>query len=718
MTIDVTEIEAKNDYVSLIEKANTAAQAYYDTDELVMSDEEYDTIVDRIQAYEDEYGWNDADAVLNRVAAGQSAGGDVKHTVPMLSLAKANTFEEVTSFVKNLNTVAGGNVKVLPEPKLDGLAISVLYRNGRIVQIATRGDGQTGEDITARVSKSVSGLPTSLEHTSPIEIRGEVYITATDFKTANLNRMAFEFAEWKKRNPTADAITPEVLVAMAEKNRLEGTKHVVSGKTNFAPEKFLFANSRNAVAGALRREKTPYIVPMSFAAYDVYAEGSEDKDYSDKIAYIEGLGVRAAATLIPADIRNAPILEAVEKFGEIRLGGLEYPTDGIVLKANSIAVRNRVGSGSKSPKWAIAYKYPSISQKTVVQGIEVTIGRTGRLSLRAKVSPVLVDGTLINYASLHNVSWLEEKDIRIGDTVNIRRANDVIPYIDSAILALRPADTVSWVAPAVCPQCGEAWDKTTLLWRCPSLSCGALNGVIHAAGRDYFDWEGLSEAIITRLNDNGLVTDISDVFALTEKQLAELVMRTTDEGKPVYLGEKVAKKVYAEIQKSKTRPLSAVLAALGVRTLGRTFGRRLEAHYGDMSKIVNASAEQLTDVEGIAKTKADIIYAGLQEKLAVIARLAQAGVTMTSTLKKPASGTNPFVGKKVCITGSVPGYTRGQAQELLTELGATASSSVSSSTNYLVADEDSEGSSKYKKAVQLGTTILAPDEFLKMAGKK
>jgi DNA ligase (NAD+) len=717
MTIEVTEIEAKNDYLTLIEKATVAAKAYYDTDNLIMSDAEYDNIIDRIQAYEDEYGWNDGESVLNSVAAGQSIGGDVSHAIPMLSLAKANTFEEVTSFIKNLNTVTNSEVKVLPEPKLDGLAISVKYRNGHIVQIATRGDGQTGEDITARVAALVNGLPKKITHTNPIEIRGEVYITSSDFKTANLNRMAYEFNEWKKRNPNSSVKTPETLVSMAESNRFKGTKFGVNGKTPFAPEKFLFANSRNAVAGALRRENTPYVVPMSFAAYDVYADGFEDKDYSEKIAYIETLGVRAAANLIPAEIRTAPILEAVAKFGEARLTGLEYPTDGIVLKADSINVRKKVGEGSKAPKWAIAYKYPSISQQTVVKGIEITIGRTGRLSLRAKVAPVLVDGTIINYASLHNVSWLEEKDIRIGDTVNIRRANDVIPYIDSAILSLRPSNTAPWIAPAVCPQCGEAWDKTTLLWRCPSLSCGALNGIIHAAGRDYFDWEGLSEAIITRLNDKGLVNDISDVFGLTEKQLAELVMRKTEEGKPVYLGEKVAKKVYEQIQKSKSRPLSAVLAALGVRTLGRTFGRRLEAHYGDMQKIVNASSEELTNVEGIAKTKADIIHAGLQEKLSVIAKLAQAGVTMTSTLTKPSSGSNPFVGKKVCITGSIPGYTRGQAQELLTEIGATASSSVSSSTHYLVADEESQTSSKYKKAVQLGTTIVTPAEFLKMAGK-
>lgn len=325
---------------------------------------------------------------------------------------------------------------------------------------------------------------------------------------------------------------------------------------------------------------------------------------------------------------------------------------------------------------------------------------------------MFVDGTLIRYASLHNVAWMTEKDIRVGDTVTIRRANDVIPYIDAAILEKRPATAVVWTPPVVCPQCGSDWDKSTLLWRCPSPECGALNGIIHAAGRDYFDWEGLSEAILTRLNDEGLVNDIADVFTLTFDQLANLKMGEKQDGSPSILGEKTAKKIFDEIQKSKARPLSAVLASLGVRMLGRTFGRRLEANFNNMAEIVAASPEELTKVEGIALPKAKVIHAGLREKLDVISKLNNAGVTMVSA--KPKKQNASFTGKKICISGSIPGYTRGQAQELITQLGATASSSVSSNTNYLIADADSAGNSKYQKAVQLGVTIITPAQFLKM----
>lgn len=704
-------------YLALIAKATEASAAYYDTDSIIMSDEEYDALIEEITILSDENGWSDADSLLNSVASGVSIGGDVVHTVPMLSLDKANTADELAKFIANVQIVDKSADTLVAEPKLDGLAVSVKYRNGVLVQAAVRGSGTAGEDITSRLTDTF-GMPKTVAHKNDFEVRGEVYMSDEDYNEANISRVGYEYNRWAAKNgrPQATRADIEKLVQIGLADRLSDTPSQIAGTaSHFVPKQHVFANSRNAVAGALRRETKEYPVAMRYAVYDLIEENN-DATHVESMRKVAEWGFVPAITLIPASLQNMSVqnlINVVNAFGEARKN-VDYPTDGIVLKANRYATRDHMGNRSKAPRWALAYKYPSVGVETVVKGIEVTIGRTGRLALRAKVVPVMVDGTVINYASLHNVSWLQEKDIRIGDTVPVRRANDVIPYVDVPDLSKRPAGSVPWVPPTHCPQCGSEWDKSTLLWRCPSPSCGVLNGLIHAAGRDYFDWEGLSEAILTRLNDEGLVQDIADVFSLTVADLAGLEMGVKKDGSASVLGEKTASKIYEQIQKSKTRPLSAVLAALGVRMLGRTFGRRLEAKFSGMGEILQASEEGLTQVEGIALPKAKVIHAGLREKLGVIKKLSDAGVTMNSA--KPASTNSPFTGKKVCISGSIPGYSRGQAQELLTKLGASASSSVSSSTHYLIADEDSAGNSKYKKAQELGVTIITPAKFLELIG--
>lgn len=700
-------------YKSMVASARAAAQAYYETGVELMSDSEYDVLLETIEKLEVDNGWSEAEDLFSKVAAGVSDGGNVTHDVPMLSLDKANSLEAVNKTITTMSTTVGHDVDVVVEPKLDGLAISAKYVNGSLVQVATRGDGLTGEDVTVRIPENVAGLPRTITTKETIEVRGEVFITKSDFIIANLNRVGFELGAWLAReNRTLTTEEKKAVRDFIVANNRSAKPPVLKGtKSSFDVTKHMFANSRNAVSGSLRRERVDYLVPMSFAAYDSVLPGNLAENHNSKQDFLEEEGFTVASGLIPQNIRSLTVLDAIFEFGKIR-GDVEYPTDGIVIKAVKASDRYALGEGSKAPRWAVAYKYPSDKQETVVKGVEITIGRTGRLSLRAEVTPVFVDGTLIRYASLHNVAWMTEKDIRVGDTVTIRRANDVIPYIDGAILHKRPATAIAWEPPAVCPQCDSLWDKSTLLWRCPSPECGALNGVIHAAGRDYFDWEGLSEAILTRLNDEGLVNNIADVFALTKTQLVNLKMGEKQDGSASILGEKTATKIFDEIQKSKARPLSAVLAALGIRMLGRTFGRRLEASFDSMADIIKASPEELTKVEGIALPKAKVIHAGLQEQLPIIAALNNAGVTMVSAKRQTSNA--HFTGKKVCISGAIPGYSRGQAQELLTQLGAAASSSVSSNTNYLIADADSSGNSKYQKAVQLGVTIITPEQFLKM----
>lgn len=708
-------------YLNLIASAKEAAAKYYETDEELMSDSEYDLLIENIEFFEHKYGWNQSEGLLTAVAGGVSDGGDVKHDHRMLSLGKVKALDEVTAFVNGMERKLGSTVEVVLEPKLDGLAISAKYVDGKLVQVVTRGNGYAGEDITARVLPyTIKGLPKEIPYTeAKVEVRGEVYITKSDFQVANLNRVKFELAKWAAKNAYSP-LKKEDAIALVDyvKSERKNEEPVISGKIDFKPSKYIFANSRNAVSGSLRRETVDYVVPMSFAAYDSFFDGHSSMGHRQQQELVRKLGFTSATALISPEIHALPLVEGIAKFGEIR-AEQEYPTDGVVIKADKASVRVKLGQGSKNPRWAVAYKYPSVLSETVVKDIELNIGRTGRLTLRAKVAPVLVNGTLITYASLHNVSWLEEKDIRIGDTVTIKRANDVIPYIAEAVLIKRPATAVKWVAPEVCFQCGEKWDKSTLLWRCDSDECGKLNTIIHAAGRDYFDWEGLSEAIITRLNDMGLVNDIGDVFLLSKETLETLDMgRVNKDGEVIVLGEKTADKLYKKIQGSKTRPLNAVLASLGVRTLGRSVGRWLADAYPHMDSIFEATPASLARIEGIGETKANLIHEGLQSKKDLIVKLGAAGVNMAAVKREPVRNVAParggIAGMRICVTGSVPGYTRSGVADLLRAHGATSASSVSGTTDLLVAEAGAENNSKYQAAVRLRKTIITPEAFLRM----
>jgi DNA ligase (NAD+) len=439
--------------------------------------------------------------LLGQVAVGQSAGGDVEHTSLMGSMDKANSFDTVRAFVAKV----GGQVVV--EPKLDGMAVSATYRAGRLVAMTTRGDGHSGEDVTDRAPR-ITGLPATITDTDDREVRGEVFMSAADFTVTNEARVA--------------------------------------------SSKLAFINPRNAVAGALRKSSPTHAVRMSFAAYE---STSPLPSHLARMIDLEGLGFAVAYRLLgEADVTAygvGRVLALIDGFDKVR--NIDVPADGIVVKADADTDRRQLGMCSRAPKWAIAYKYDAEAATTVVQDIEISLGRTGRLALRARVTPVFVGGTTITYASLHNVSWLAERDIRVGDTVNIKRANDVIPYIESAILADRPADAQRWVAPATCPQRGEPWNTDTLLWRCLSPECSTLGRIVYAAARDCLDIEGLGTEVATALVESGKVNDIADLFTLTVADLASLVL----DGR--LLGAKNAAKVHAEIVKAKSAAWSRVI---------------------------------------------------------------------------------------------------------------------------------------------------------------
>ncbi len=657
-----------SDVTALAQRLRAAAAAYYDTDALVMSDAEYDSGIEqlRIAAAQEPSLADGLSDLLGAVAGGQSAGGDVEHPELMGSLGKAATLDALDALI------AAVDGPVVVEPKLDGLAIRAAYVRGRLALVATRGDGRTGEDVTDRVRKlAIKGLPSRLGNDQSVEVRGEVFMADADFPSAQ-----------------------------AARSDLGG-----------AP----FVNPRNAAAGILRKGGAAYAGLLTFAAYDVAGTDPALTRYSARLAEVEAASIGTARALAPWLAGGSPVTtteamhQAVDELAA-RRAGLGFPIDGIVIKADADADRARLGHGSRAPRWSIAYKYEAETAVTKVVDITTAVGRTGRLAIRIEVEPVFVGGTTITFASGHNVTWMLERDARVGDTVVIKRANDVIPYIESVVLDERPADSAPWTPPATDPSGGE-WDKSTLLWRStdPSLSVGAL--IRYGVSRDALDIEGMGTEIVESLVERGLVTDIADLFTLDEQTLATLPL-----GEGRALGAKNAVKIVAEIERAKGAAWNRVITALGIRMTGRTMGRRIAAALPTMARLRAATVETLAQVAGIGVKKAEVIRAGLDdlETRGVLDRLVAAGVH-TGTEPDPTAGAEPaLAGMTVVVSGSVPGYSRTTVAELIEAHGGRASSSVSAATNLLVSEPSS--SAKYVKAGKLGVRIVTPEEFLALLG--
>jgi DNA ligase (NAD+) len=644
------------DFAAAVERARAAARSYYDTGEVLMTDADYDGLLDRIAAAKAAHpGWDDH-GLTTRVAAGASGGGDVRHPVPMMSLAKVTGEEEVRAFVASL-----GGDPCLVEVKLDGLAIRVEYRSGRLALAALRGDGSTGENVTAQVLRGVAGLPARLATGWTGEVRGEVYMTVGDFEAARANRVA------------------------------------AGGKA--------FINSRGAVAGSIRSVDRAYETPMTFAAYDISGDFASHRERMERAAE---LGFATAGRLATGEIQVATdaeaALAAIAGIGELRRG-LEFPIDGAVLTADLETTRRRLGSGSRTPYWAAAFKYPADTGSTVLRDIEVRVGRTGRIALRAVLDPVFVDGTTITYATLHNPKFVEEQGLAIGQTVAVWRAGDVIPRV-TAPIGEQPHGLTPWVPPETCPQCGEPWDKSSLLWRCHTASCSATNALEYWCSREAMDVEGAGEALCVALVNAGLADDVADLYDLTEEQLAGLPVGNTKAGGVVVLGKLNAAKVVASLEHSKTQPFNRVITGLGIRMTGRSVGRWLAARFKTMAALRAATVEEIAEIDKMGLIKAQHVVDGLTAISDVIDRLAAAGVTMAVP---ETEGDKPLAGKTYVVSGSVPGYTRTTVSERIEQLGGRATGSVSSGTTALVTAETT--TTKAKKAAQLGIPVIDPAEF-------
>ncbi|NNN31804.1 NAD-dependent DNA ligase LigA [Streptomyces sp. S3(2020)] len=689
MTTPAVQIVDAAAYAQAVEDAVKAAAAYYEGGTSRLDDDAYDRLVRGIAAWEAEH----PDEVLPDSPSGKVAGGavegDVPHTVAMLSLDNVFSPEEFTAWTASLARRIDHDVtRFSVEPKLDGLAIAARYTHGRLRQLITRGDGTAGEDVSHAIG-TIEGLPEELSEPVTVEVRGEILMTTAQFEHANEVR-------------TAHGGQP-------------------------------FANPRNAAAGTLRAKERAYTVPMTFFGYGLLplpdtrpelAEQLGESAHSGLMARAAGLGVNTTATTaVPGSTADTveQVLTRVQEIAALR-AELPFGIDGVVIKADLAVDQQSAGSGSRAPRWAIAYKLPAVEKVTRLLDVEWNVGRTGIIAPRAVLEPVEIDGSTITYATLHNPADITRRDLRLGDHVMVYRAGDVIPRIEAPVAHLRTGDEQPIVFPEVCPRCGSAIDTSEQRWRCENgRNCHLVASLSYAAGRDQLDIEGLGHTRVVQLVDAGLVADLADLFTLTREQLLALER----------MGDTSTDNLLSALSTAKEQPLSRVLCALGVRGTGRSMSRRIARYFATMDHIRAADAEAMQQVDGIGTEKAPSIVAELAELAPLIDKLAAAGVNMTepgATPPVPADGNTadaadtdadvpgaelPLAGMAVVVTGSMTGalekLSRNEMNELIERAGGRSSSSVSKKTTLVVAGDGA--GSKRAKAEDLGIRLATPDEF-------
>ncbi|MYS28226.1 NAD-dependent DNA ligase LigA, partial [Streptomyces sp. SID7804] len=571
-------------YARAVEDAVSAAAAYYTGGTSPLDDDAYDRLVRGIADWEAAHPERTLPHSPTGKVAGGAVEGDVPHTEPMLSLDNVFSAEEFTAWTASLSRRTGRDARRFSVgPKLDGLAMAARYVDGRLTRLITRGDGTAGEDVSHAIG-TVEGLPEKLGEPVTVEVRGEVLMTAAQFEHANEVR-------------TAHGGQP-------------------------------FANPRNAAAGTLRAKERLYTVPMTFFGYGLLplpgtdgalAERLNELAYSEVMALTADLGVHTSArTAVPDVVAETPedVLERVREIAALR-ADLPFGIDGIVVKADLAADRRAAGNGSRAPRWAVAYKLPAVEKITRLLEVEWNVGRTGIIAPRAVLEPVVIDGSTITYATLHNPADITRRDLRLGDQVMVHRAGDVIPRIEAPVAHLRTGEERPIVFPAQCPRCGSDIDTGEERWRCAQgRNCHLVASLAYAAGRDQLDIEGLGATRVVQLVEAGLVADLADLFTLRRDQLLALER----------MGETSTDNLLAALAKAKEQPLSRVLCALGVRGTGRSMSRRIARYFATMDAIRAADADAMQRVEGIGAEKAPSIVAELAELAPLIDKLTAVGV--------------------------------------------------------------------------------------------
>lgn len=660
---------------------------YYAKDAPEISDAAFDSLMRELRELERENP-----ELVDPTSPTQRVGGyvgeqfaPVRHAQRMYSLDNAMDLHELDAWTARTVEAAGRDVEFVCELKIDGSSIAMTYDAGVLAKAATRGDGTTGEDVTVNM-RTVRDVPLRLrdqgiaglsDEDGSVEVRGEVYMPKASFDSLNAAAVA-------------------------------------NGK---AP----FANPRNAAAGSLR-QKDPTITQGRDLSTFIYAIADTRSIKADTqwelLQWLRDCGfhvnpdVKLCAT--PAEV-HAFCEDVAEKRSV-----LPYEIDGVVVKVNSFTVQRELGFTAKAPRWAIAYKFPPEEKTTLLRDITVQVGRTGAITPVAELDPVRVAGSTVARATLHNLDEVHRKDVRVGDTVIVRKAGDVIPEVLGPVLSLRPEGAMPWEMPASCPSCGSpiVREDGEAAFRCISMDCPAqaLERLLHWSSRGAMDIDGMGEEIVARLVESERVRDVADYYSLTEYELATLETgRVNKEGEPIHLGSTIAAKLIASIEASKTRPLARVLFGLGIRHVGKTTGEQLASAFPSMAALMEATEEQLAEVDGIGDVIAQSIWAFFANKdnREVIRRLERMGVSMEdATAGEEVPQT--LAGITFVLTGSLveSGMTRDEAGARLKAMGAKVSGSVSKKTGYVVAGE--AAGSKYDKAIALGVPVLTEADLLRL----
>ena len=659
--------QAKDRINELKPKIEYYTRKYYE-DEQVISDFEFDMLMKELKQLEADYPeLITPDSPTQKVGTSPIKKGfkKVTHRVPLQSLQDVFSFEEVREFDTRMQKLASEYnlpLDYVVETKIDGLSTALEYKDGIFIRGATRGNGTVGEDVTENL-KTVRTIPHKLKEPINITVRGEIFIGKKEFDELNESRLA--------------------------------------------DEEERFANARNAAAGSLRQLDSKITAgrPLDIYIFNIQEiENKEIMTHYEGLKYLQELGFNVNPVRILCKNIDE-VLEAIKKIGEDR-ENLSFGIDGAVVKVNNLELREKIGTTFKTPKWAVAYKYPPEKKETKVIDIIYQVGRTGAITPMAILDTVNVAGSNISKTTLHNEDFIKEKDIRIGDTVVIQKAGDVIPEIVEVVKSKRTGEEKIFKMPRTCPVCGAqaVREEGEAVVRCIGIECPAklYRSIIHFASKEAMDIKGLGDAIIEELIERKLISNISDLYNLTLEDIATLKKN----------GKKFAQNLINSIEESKNRELHRVITSLGIRHVGVKLAKSLAKEYKSMDNLIEASLEELESKQDVGEITAESIYHFFKQEQSIdlINKLKQAGVNMT--LKQELGTDNRFEGKVFVLTGSLEKYSRDEASQVIEKLGGKTSSSVSKKTDYVLAGEDA--GSKLKKAQELGVKIISEIEFDKM----
>ena len=663
----MNDIEAKERIKELRATLEYHAKKYYDEDKPEITDYEYDMMMNELKSLEKQFP-----ELIDKESLTQKVGGHVKegfkqveHEVPLQSLQDVFSYDELRDFddrVKKQLHDGGANLKYVVETKIDGLSMAIEYKDGKFVRAATRGNGLIGEDVSAN-ALTIKSIPKELKEPINIIVRGEVFIGSKEFEKLNEER--------------------EVL-----------------GQS-------LFANARNAAAGSLRQldSKITKTRPLDIFIFNVQKlENNPFNSHYEQLNYLDKLGFNVNPVRILCNNIDEAI-DAITKIGEDR-ENLSFGIDGAVIKVDNLDYREELGTTFKTPRWAIAYKYPPEQKETLLKDIICQVGRTGAITPMAILEPVKVAGSTISKTTLHNEDFIKEKDLKIGDRVIIKKAGDVIPEVVEAVKSKRTGEEKEFIMPKVCPVCGAPTirEDGEAVTRCTGIECSAkaLRNIVHFASKEGMEIDGLGYSIIEQLLDKKLINNIADIYSLKLEDVASLKKN----------GKKFAQNLIDAIEKSKSNDLFKLITGLGIRHIGAKSAKNLARKFRTMDNLMNASIEELSVQNDVGEITAKSIYEFFREEQSIdlINKLKLAGVNMESLEEENTD--NRFEGKTFVLTGALSKYSRDEASDIIEKLGGKTSGSVSKKTSYVLAGEDA--GSKLTKAQNLGVTVITEEEFEEM----